>query len=104
MIHAYGMADDLVLLQQAPMASLLLLLVFVSLGYMIPAAPGAFGTVQYFTALAMSLIGAGTEEAMSYALGNHLITWLLLTLMGLVALPLLGLRFGDVMKWKEDRA
>jgi len=104
MVHAYGLEGEMQLYSQAPVASLLLLLVFVSLGYMIPAAPGAFGTVQYFTALAMGLIGAGAEEATSFALGNHLITWLVLTLLGLVALPLLRLRFSDVMQWKESGA
>jgi len=104
MIHAYGLGETLVLFQRAPAASLLLVLVFVSLGYMIPAAPGAFGTVQYFTALAMGLVGAGTEAAMSFALGNHLITWLVLTLLGLAALPQLGLRFNDLIQWKEKGA
>lgn len=102
MVHAYGLHQEMALFGQAPFASLLMLLVFVSLGYMIPAAPGAFGTVQYFTALAMGLIGAGAEEATSFALGNHLITWLVLTVLGLVALPFLRLRFSDVMQWKES--
>jgi uncharacterized membrane protein YbhN (UPF0104 family) len=104
MIYAYHLGDILPAFQAAPLASLFLLLVFVSLGYMIPAAPGAFGTVQYFTAVAMGLLGANTEEAMSFALGNHLITWLLLTLLGLVALPLLKLSFTDLMQWKEKGA
>ncbi len=104
MIHAYHLGNVLPAFHAAPVASLLLLLVFVSLGYMIPAAPGAFGTVQYFTALAMGLLGAGTEQAMSFALGNHLITWLLLTLLGLLALPLLKLSFADLMQWKEKGA
>lgn len=104
MIHAYHLGEVLPAFQSAPGACLLLLLVFVSLGYMIPAAPGAFGTVQYFTALAMGLLGAGTEEAMSFALGNHLITWLLLTSLGLVALPILKLSFADLMQWKEKGA
>lgn len=104
MVHAYDLQAAMPLYSQAPLASLLLLLVFVSLGYMIPAAPGAFGTVQYFTALAMGLIGAGPEQATSFALGNHLITWLVLTSLGLLALPMLRLRFADVMQWKESDA
>jgi len=104
MIHAYQLEAALPVFQAAPTTSLLLLLVFVSLGYMIPAAPGAFGTVQYFTALAVGLLGAATEPAMSFALGNHLVTWLVLTGLGLVALPLLKLRFADVMQGKGGDA
>lgn len=104
MLHAYGLGRALPLFVQAPLAATLLLLVFVSLGYMIPAAPGAFGTVQYFTALAMDLLGAGPEQALSFALGNHLITWLVLTLLGLASLPLLRLHFSELMQWKERGA
>lgn len=104
MLGAYGLSAVLPPGPGAPLAALLLLLVFVSLGYMIPAAPGAFGTAQYFTALALRLLGAGPEQALGFALGNHLITWLVLTLLGLAALPLLGLRLADLTQWKEKSA
>jgi len=82
--------------------ALLLLLVFVSLGYLIPAAPGAIGTVQYFTALGLGLLGAATSPAQSFALANHLLTWLVLTLAGGAALPALRLSWGDLARWKKE--
>jgi glycosyltransferase 2 family protein len=104
MLAAYGLEGAaLPLLAAHPFGSLLLLLVFVSLGYMIPAAPGALGTVQYFSALGLGLLGAATSPAQSFALANHLLTWLVLTLAGALALPALGLRWADLkLRSKEE--
>lgn len=103
MLSAYRLGGEaLPVYAQFPAGSLLLLLVFVSLGYMIPAAPGALGTVQYFTALALGLLGAETSAAQSFALANHLLTWLVLTGAGLVALPALRLSWADLSNWRKE--
>lgn len=103
MLMAYRLQGDaLPVFAQFPPGSLLLLLVFVSLGYMIPAAPGAIGTVQYFTALALGLLGAEASPAQSFALANHLLTWLVLTTAGLLALPALKLSWADLANWRKE--
>jgi glycosyltransferase 2 family protein len=102
MLRAFGIQD--VVITQGEFASLLLILVFVTLGYMIPAAPGAMGTVHSFTALALTLLGASESQAMGFAIGNHLLTWLVLTIMGFLALPALGFSFSDLMQLKEEKA
>lgn len=104
MLQAFGFdGTTLPLLGERPFAAICMLLVFVSLGYMIPAAPGAIGTVQYFTLLALQLLGDAGPRAQSFALGNHLLTWLVLTLLGLAALPALKLDFRKLMEWKKER-
>ena len=103
MLDAFGLrADSLAALGADPLGSLLLILVFVTLGYMIPAAPGAIGTVQYFTAEALELLGAETSSAVGFALGNHLLTYVVLTLLGLLALIRLRLSFGDLAGLRQN--
>jgi uncharacterized protein (TIRG00374 family) len=105
MLATFGFtAATLPALSLAPFAAVVMLLVFVSMGYMIPAAPGALGTVQYFTLLALQLMGDDGARAQSFALGNHLLTWLVLTLLGLAALPALKLNFHSLLEWKKERA
>ncbi len=92
------------LLAQYPFGSTLLVMVFVTVGYMIPAAPGAIGTVQYFTALGLELLGVPASPAGGFALVNHFLTYIILTGLGVIALGTLRIRFGDLLKWQHGEA
>jgi glycosyltransferase 2 family protein len=97
-------AETMPVLAEMPFSVVMMMLVFVSFGYMIPAAPGAIGTVQYFTCLAMELLGLEKSIAQGFAIGNHLLTYLVLSFMGLTALFHLRLRFSDLLRFKEKNS
>ena len=82
--------------------SLLFILTLLTFGYAIPAAPGAIGTVQYFSALAVGMLGVPSSAAQGFALTNHLVTWVVLSALGLYSLIRLGLRPVDLMQHKES--
>jgi len=58
-------------------------LVIVSLGVMLPAAPGFVGTFQFFTIQALRLFGIPTAIGLSFSLVLHLGNYLPVTLVGL---------------------
>ncbi len=89
-------------LAESPVGALLFVLTLLTFGYAIPAAPGAIGTVQYFSAMAVSMLGVNSSAAQGFALANHLVTWVVLTVLGLIGLFRLGLRPMDLMQHKES--
>ncbi len=101
MMMALGLDGSLPLLALHPLGSTLLVMVFVTVGYMIPAAPGAIGTVQYFTALGLELLGVDATPAGGFALVNHFLTYLVLTGLGVIALVTLKIRFGELLRWQH---
>jgi uncharacterized protein (TIRG00374 family) len=96
-------ADSLPLLAQHPFGSVLLVLVFVTVGYMIPAAPGAIGTVQYFTAIGLGLLGTDPSRAAGFALVNHFLTYAVLTGLGFIALFTLRIRFAELLSIQQEK-
>lgn len=104
MMLAMGLgADSLELMARHSFGSVLLVLVFVTVGYMIPAAPGAIGTVQYFTAIGLGLLGADPSRAAGFALVNHFLTYVVLTGLGFVALFTLRIRFSELLSIQQER-
>jgi hypothetical protein len=58
-------------------------LVIVSLGVMLPSAPGYFGTFQYFTVAALKLFGIPASVGLSFSLVLHAGNYVPVTLLGL---------------------
>lgn len=78
LFHAVGLEFSFV--------SALFVMSFTILSTMIPAAPGYAGTFHLATFTAMSLLGATSGQAGSYAVIVHLVLWLATTLAGFLAI------------------
>ena len=67
-----------------PAYTSVVVLVFTSLGVLLPSGPGYIGTFQYFTILALALFAVPKEQALSYAVVAHMSQWVPVTILGLV--------------------
>ncbi len=74
-----------------PYAGMLLVVGVVNLAGLIPASPGQFGVYEYFAVLALGALGVEKTQATAFALVNHLVIWLPVTLLGFYYLIRRGL-------------
>ena len=74
-----------------PYTAMLLVVGVVNLAGLIPASPGQFGVYEYFAVLALSALGVDKTQATAFALVNHLVIWLPVTLLGFYYLVRRGL-------------
>ncbi|NIO29116.1 MAG: flippase-like domain-containing protein [Candidatus Latescibacteria bacterium] len=81
-----------------PFIASISIIVLVSLGSMIPSAPGYIGTTQYACVLAMAIYGVGKGEALAYSILFHVTQLVPNTLVGLYFLWRAGMKFGDLSK------
>ncbi|MEW6481391.1 MAG: lysylphosphatidylglycerol synthase transmembrane domain-containing protein [bacterium] len=77
-------------------------LVMAVIGVMIPAAPGYLGTYQYFCILALALFGVDKDIAFSYSMVTYIISFVPVTIVGIVFLFLEGLSFGKLLSLKKE--
>lgn len=69
-----------------PFTAALAVLCFTSLGMVVPSSPGYIGVFEYITVLSLSLFGVAREMALSYALVLHALSYLVVAILGLVAI------------------
>jgi uncharacterized protein (TIRG00374 family) len=69
-----------------PLIAALLIVVIINLGFVLPAAPGLIGMIQYVSVLVLTRYGVDPSVAFSYGLALHLILVLPLILLALWAL------------------
>jgi len=90
MIRAFGF--------DVPFSAAVMIFIFIGVGAAIPNAPGMVGTFQYACILALGLFGISESQALAYGLALNAVQLLTLVTQGLIALPILGVRFGEVMR------
>ncbi|MGC8788217.1 MAG: lysylphosphatidylglycerol synthase transmembrane domain-containing protein, partial [Anaerolineae bacterium] len=73
-----------------PFAAALAVLCFTSLGMVVPSSPGYIGVFEYITVIALSLFGVPREVALSYALVLHALSYLVVAVLGIIAIWLEG--------------
>jgi len=73
-----------------PFAAALAVLCFTSLGMVVPSSPGYIGVFEYITVVALSLFGVDKESALGYALVLHALSYLIVAVLGLVAIWIEG--------------
>ncbi|MEW6103325.1 MAG: lysylphosphatidylglycerol synthase transmembrane domain-containing protein [bacterium] len=78
-------------------------LVMAVIGVMIPAAPGYLGTYQYFCILALALFNVPQNIAFSYSMVAYIISFVPVTIFGIVFLFLEGLSFEKLLSLKDDK-
>jgi uncharacterized protein (TIRG00374 family) len=81
---------------ELPAYASLVVLVFTSIGVLLPSGPGYIGTFQYFTILALTIFSVPKEQALSYAVVAHASQWAPVTLLGLVFIWSMGLKLSDL--------
>lgn len=71
-------------------------MVFTSLGMIIPSAPGNLGVYHLATVSALGLFGMGGEQAVGFALVLHGLSYLVVSLLGLISSLQAGLSMGSI--------
>ncbi|MBI5527377.1 MAG: flippase-like domain-containing protein [Deltaproteobacteria bacterium] len=80
----------------------LFILMVINLAIMAPAAPGNIGTFEFSAMLALGYLGVDPTPALSFALIYHFVQMIPLTLVGIIALPALGIRLADIRRGDGD--
>ena len=83
---------------RAPIYASLVVLVFVSLGYLIPSSPGAIGTYHFFCISALSLFSIEKSQSLGFAVILHASQYIPLTLLGFVFFFKRNLSFKDLKR------
>lgn len=79
-----------------PFSASLLLQSLVALGVAVPAAPGYFGVYETIGTLGLGLYGVPADQATSWALGFHILTFIPITVIGLWYAARLGLNLREL--------
>ncbi|MBI5630348.1 MAG: flippase-like domain-containing protein [Elusimicrobia bacterium] len=74
----------------------ILILSWAGAGAALPAAPGAFGTFEAMVKSLLQSFGASPHQALAYAFFSHMLSYLIVTLLGLVFLYRVGLSLGEL--------
>jgi hypothetical protein len=67
----------------------------IAVGVALPSAPGFFGVFEVAALAGLALYGVGTDKAVSWALGYHILTFIPITVIGAVHFARLGLHLGQ---------
>lgn len=81
---------------RAPFTAALFLNSLLSVAAALPASPGFFGLFELTSRYGLALYGVPATAAVSWALGYHILTFIPITVLGLVHLAGLGLTVGQV--------
>ena len=68
----------------------------IAIGVALPAAPGFFGTFELIGKSSLAIYGVPGTQAVSWAIGYHILTFIPITVMGAYYFTRLGLHFGDL--------
>ena len=80
----------------APFSAALFLQAFIALGTAVPALPGFFGIFEYMSVQGLSLYGVSQQQAATWAIGYHLLTFIPITLIGAYYFAQLGVKLRDL--------
>ncbi|MGH7652036.1 MAG: lysylphosphatidylglycerol synthase transmembrane domain-containing protein [Gemmatimonadaceae bacterium] len=80
----------------APFSAALFLQAFIALGTAVPALPGFFGVFEYMAVRGLAVYGVGQEQAATWAIGYHLLTFVPITLIGAYYFTRLGVKLREL--------
>jgi len=66
-----------------PVVAAAVLQILITVGVLLPTAPGALGTFQFFTVMGLALFGVGEALALTYAIVVHAMVLIVYTVLGL---------------------
>ena len=88
----------------APFSAALLVQGVIAVGVALPSAPGFFGVFEVAALAGLALYGVGTDKAVSWALGYHVLTFIPITVIGAIYFTRLGLHFAQLGRAAADQA
>lgn len=88
----------------APFSAALFLQAFIALGTAVPALPGFFGVFEYMSVQGLAVYGVGQEQAATWAIGYHLLTFVPITLIGAYYFTRLGVKLRELQTPTEATA
>ncbi|GAC1649180.1 MAG: lysylphosphatidylglycerol synthase transmembrane domain-containing protein [Gemmatimonadaceae bacterium] len=74
----------------------------IAIGVAVPAAPGFFGVFEAFGKLGLGVYGIGESQAVTWAVGFHILSFIPITLIGAWYFARLGLKVGDIAASADD--
>ncbi len=88
----------------APFSAALFLQAFIALGTAVPALPGFFGVFEYMSVQGLAVYGVSQQQAATWAIGYHLLSFIPITLIGAYYFARLGVRLSDLQSSPEVAA
>ena len=85
----------------APFSAALFLQAFIALGTAVPALPGFFGVFEYMSVQGLAVYGVSQQQAATWAIGYHLLSFIPITLIGAYYFARLGVRLSDLQSSPE---
>jgi uncharacterized protein (TIRG00374 family) len=82
----------------APFSAALFAQGIIVIGVALPSTPGFFGVFEAAATVALGLFGIGAAQAVSWAIGFHLVSFIPITVIGAIYFARLGLRLQDVRR------
>jgi uncharacterized protein (TIRG00374 family) len=76
----------------------------IAIGVALPSAPGFFGVFEVAAKAGLAVYGVGSDRAVAWAIGYHILSFIPITVIGAVYFARLGLRMGELQKASEQKA
>jgi uncharacterized protein (TIRG00374 family) len=80
---------------EAPFSAANFLQGIIAIGVAIPSSPGFFGVFEFFAATGLAVYSIPKDQAVSWAIGYHILSFIPITVIGLYYFARLGLHFSD---------
>ena len=81
---------------EAPVSAALFVQGIIAIGVALPSSPGFFGVWEYFATQSLALYGVPPAQAVTWAVGFHLLAFVPITVIGAYYFVRLGLHFRDI--------
>jgi uncharacterized protein (TIRG00374 family) len=88
----------------APFSAAFFLQAFIALGTAVPALPGFFGVFEYMSVQGLAVYGVGQQQAATWAIGFHILSFIPITLIGAWYFTRLGMRMKELRAPAEASA
>ena len=80
----------------APFSAALFLQGLIAIGVAVPASPGFFGIFEALATVGLAAYGVGANQAVGWAIGYHLLSFVPITVLGAWYFTRLGLHFQEL--------
>lgn len=88
----------------APFSAAFFLQAFIALGTAVPALPGFFGVFEYMSVQGLAVYGVDQQQAATWAIGFHILSFIPITLIGAYYFTRLGMRMSELRAPAEAAA
>ncbi len=88
----------------APFSTAFFLQAFIALGTAVPALPGFFGVFEYMSVQGLGVYGVGQQQAATWAIGFHILSFIPITLIGAYYFTRLGMKMSELRAPAEAAA